>query len=418
MSQFIIQGGVKLRGEVEASGMKNAAVAVLAAALLTEETCVFDRVPRINDVEKMVEILQSLGAAADWTGQHQLTVNCAKADLKRLDKKLVKSMRASILFLGSMLSRFKEVVLPEPGGCIIGNRPIDTHLFVLKKLGAEVSRENGFYHLKTAGLKGATIILPEFSVTATENGLMATVLAEGATVIKLAAAEPHVEDLANFLIKMGAKIEGAGTHLLKIEGVKKLKGARHELIPDQIEIGTLAVAAAVTRGEVKIAPVIPSHLDSILPLLGRIGVAWEIKGEALFLHPSGSLNSFKLQAMPYPGFPTDLQAPFGVLATQCFGTSLIHDPLYEGRLGYINELVKMGANAVICDPHRVLITGPTPLYGQEIKSFDLRAGATMIIAGLLAEGETVINDAEVVFRGYEAIDEKLRRLGAKIEFVK
>lgn len=418
MSQLIIQGGVKLRGEVKISGMKNAAVAVLSATLLTEETCVLDGVPRISDVEKMVEILQSLGAAADWTGPHQLTVNCAKADLKRLDKTLVKSMRASILFLGPMLTRFKEVLLPEPGGCIIGNRPIETHLLVLERLGAEISQEDGFYHLKTSGFKGTTIILPEFSVTATENALMAAVLAHGSTVIKLAAAEPHVQDLANFLIKMGAKIEGVGTHTLKIEGVKELKGVAHQLIPDQIEIGTFAAAAAVTRGEIQMAPVILEHLERVLSLLERIGVTWEAKDNSLLIHPTSALQSFKLQALPYPGFPTDLQAPFGLLATQCQGTTLIHDPLYDGRLGYINELIKMGANAVICDPHRVLITGPTPLYGQEIKTFDLRAGATMVLAGLVAEGQTIINEAEIVYRGYEAIDEKLRKLGAKIEFQK
>ncbi len=417
MSQFIIQGGKKLNGEVEISGMKNAASPILAACLLTDETCVLERVPRITDVVKMAEILQSLGAMAEWTGPHEMTVNCGRADLSALDKKRVKSMRSSILFLGPMLARFQEVFLPEPGGCIIGNRPIDTHLFVLEKLGAQISRANEHYHLKTLGLKGATIILPEFSVTATENALMAAVLAQGTTIIKLAAAEPHVQDLAQFLIKMGAKIEGAGTHTLKIEGVKKLHGVRHSLIPDQIEAGTFAVAAVATRSSLTIFPMVEEHLESVLSLLGRIGASWQIENERLLIQPATTLKSFKLQALPYPGFPTDLQAPFGLLATQCQGATLLHDPLYEGRLGYVNELVKMGANAVICDPHRVLISGPTPLYGQEIKSFDLRAGATLILAGLIAEGETIINEAEIVYRGYEAIDEKLRRLGADIQFV-
>lgn len=418
MSQLIIKGGQKLNGEVEIGGMKNAAAPILAATLLTDEDCVINRVPRISDVEKITEIMKRLGAKVEWTGEHQVTVNCAKVDLQNIDKKLVKSMRASILFLGPLLARFKEVSLPEPGGCIIGNRPIDAHLFALRTLGAEISREKDFFHLKTAGLKGAEIVLPEFSVTATENAIMAAALAEGVTTIKLAAAEPHVQDLIGFLNKMGAKIKGAGTHILSIEGVQKLSGARHELIPDQIEIGTFAVVAAATHGEVAIHPVVPEHLDKILSMISFAGVNWEIKGDALFIHHSHPLKSFKLQAMPYPGFPTDLQAPFGVLATECQGTSLIHDPLFEGRLGYVNELVKMGANAVICDPHRVLITGPTPLYGQEIKSFDLRAGATMIIAGLIADGETILNEAEMVYRGYERIDEKLRLLGADIEFKK
>lgn len=418
MSQFLIKGGKKLNGEVEISGMKNAAAPILAATLLTCDDCVIDRVPRLSDVEKIMEIMKGLGAEVEWTGERQVTVNCAKVDLQNIDKKLVKSMRSSILFLGPLLARFKEVTLPEPGGCIIGNRPIDAHLFALQSLGAEITREKEFFHLKTVGLKGAEIVLPEFSVTATENAVMAAVLAEGVTIIKLAAAEPHVQDLISFLNKMGAKITGAGSHTLKIEGVKKLSGARHELIPDQIEIGTFAVAAAATHGEISIHPIVPEHLDKILSVLSSIGMNWEIKGDALLIHHSHPLKAFKLQTMPYPGFPTDLQAPFGVLATQCQGTSLIHDPLFESRLGYINELIKMGANAVICDPHRVLVTGPAPLYGQEIKSFDLRAGATMIIAGLIADGETILNEAEMVYRGYERIDEKLRLLGADIEFKK
>ena len=398
--------------------MKNAAAPILAATLLTVDDCVIDRVPRISDVEKIMEIMKSLGAKIKWSGGHQLTVNCANVNLQNVDKKMVKSIRASILFLGPLLARFKEVTLPEPGGCIIGNRPIDSHLFALQKLGAEISKEKEFFHLKTTGLKGAEIILPEFSVTATENAIMAAVLADGVSTIKLAAAEPHVQDLISFLNKMGAKISGAGTHTLKIEGVKKLNGAKHELIPDQIEIGTFAVVAAATHGEIFIHPIALEHLDKILSVLSSIGVNWEIKDDTLLIHHSHPLKAFKLQTMPYPGFPTDLQAPFGVLATQCQGTSLIHDPLFEGRLGYINELIKMGANAVICDPHRVLVTGPTPLYAREIKSFDLRAGATMIIAGLVAEGETILNEAEIVYRGYERIDEKLRLLGADIEFIK
>ncbi|MBI5731741.1 MAG: UDP-N-acetylglucosamine 1-carboxyvinyltransferase [Candidatus Magasanikbacteria bacterium] len=416
MSQFIIAGGAKLRGEVEIGGMKNAITPILAACLLTEEECLIERVPRITDVDRMLDILKSLGARVVWKGEHTLSVVCQKINPPSLDRQLFKSMRSSVLFLAPLLVRFQEVSLPEPGGCIIGNRPLETHFFVLEKFGAAVKRENDIYHLRAEKLQGGEIILPEFSVTATENALMAAVLAEGDTVIKLAAAEPHAQDLIKFLRSMGAEIEGAGTHTLKIKGVKKLRGARHILIPDQIEIGTFAVAAGATHGEINIHPVIPEHLEKILAVLSSSGVRWEIKGDILKILHSHPLKAFKLQTLPYPGFPTDLQAPFGVLATQCQGTTLIHDPLYEGRLGYINELVKMGANAVVCDPHRVLITGPTPLYGREIKSFDLRAGATLLIAGLLAEGETILNEGEVIFRGYEAIDEKLRRLGAEIKF--
>lgn len=398
------------------SGAKNAATPVLAATLLTDEECVIENVPRVSDVEAMIEILRSLGAEISWTGERQVTACCNKTSVQSLDKTLVKRMRSSILLLAPMLARFKEVTTAEPGGCIIGSRPIDTHLFALKKMGVEVGREGDFYHFKTRGLKGAPIILPEFSVTATENTLMAAVLASGETVIKLAAAEPHVEDLGRFLIKMGAKIKGLGTHTLKIKGVRKLHGLRYKIIPDQIEIGSFAAAALATRGRLDISPVIPAHLDSVLSLLLRLGASYKIKDNHLQIFSGAAPRAFKLQALPHPGFPTDLQAPFSVLATQCQGTSLIHDPLYEGRLSHINELIKMGANATICDPHRVLITGITPLYGQEIKSFNLRSGATMIIAGLVAAGETLINEAEVVYRGYERIDERLRAIGAKIEF--
>ncbi len=418
MSQLIIHGGKKLKGEVLVNGAKNAATPILAATLLTDEECVIRNVPRVSDVATMLEILKSLGAIIEWSGAHELTVSWRRVSAQSLDKKLVKRMRSSILLLGPLLARFQEVVTTEPGGCIIGSRPIDTHLFALSQLGATIRRQGEFYHLATKGLTGATIILPEFSVTATENTLLAAVTASGQTVIKLAAAEPHVSDLARFLIKMGAKIKGVGTHVLTVRGVKKLRGAKHRLIPDQIEVGSFAALALATRSRLTIRPVVPEHLDSIFSLIKRTGGAYELSGTALKIIPQITPRPFKLQALPYPAFPTDLQAPFSVLATQCQGTSLIHDPLYEGRMGHINELVKMGANAVICDPHRVLITGVTPLHGQEIKSFDLRSGATLIIAGLLAQGETVLNEAEMVYRGYERLDERLRQLGAKIELRK
>ena len=415
MSKFVIRGGKPLKGKIRAGGMKNAATPIIAATLLTSEECVIDNVPRISDVERMLEILKSLGARAEWTGEHEVTVSAKDADIKSLDKKIVKSMRSSILFLGPLLARFKRVQIPEPGGCIIGNRPPDTHFYALEKIGAKVTRENGYYNLETEGLTGSVVILPEFSVTATENLLMAASLAKGTTEVRLAAAEPHVQDLIKFLSSMGAKISGAGTHNLIIDGVEKLHGARHTLIPDQIEIGTLAVAAAVSRGEVVIENVIPEYLDIILLKLKEAGVIFEVGKDFLKIRPSADLRAFRLQTLPYPGFPTDLQAPFGVLATQCNGTTLIQDPMFEGRMGYIGELVKMGANAIVADPHRVVINGPTPLYGQDIKSFDLRAGATLIIAGLIASGETIINEAEVVDRGYEAIEKRLAALGADIE---
>jgi UDP-N-acetylglucosamine 1-carboxyvinyltransferase len=415
MSKFIIEGGKPISGKIKASGMKNAATPIIAATLLTSEKCVIGNVPKISDVLRMLDILKSLGAGVEWTGDHEVTICAKDADIKLLDEKSVKSMRSSILFLGPLLARFKKVTIPEPGGCIIGNRPPDTHFYALEKLGAKFTHTDGHFHLETNGLRGSLIILPEFSVTATENILMAASLAEGKTEVHLAAAEPHVQDLIKFLGEMGAKISGAGTHTLKISGVEKLHGARHTLIPDQIEIGTLAVAAAVSGGEVTIENIVPEHLEIILLKLQEAGVNLEVGKDYLKIKPSKNLRAFRLQTLPYPGFPTDLQAPFGVLATQCQGTTLIQDPLFEGRMGYIGELVKMGANAIVADPHRVVITGPTPLVGQEIKSFDLRAGATLIIAGLIASGQTIINEAEIVDRGYEKIEERLRELGADIK---
>lgn len=418
MATLKIRGKAKLSGRTTIHGSKNAALPILAATLLTREECVLHNVPRITDVLHMVKILESLGAKVRWRGDHELSVQCDEVDAGTLDTHLVKSMRASVLLLGPMLARFGAVTITEPGGCIIGNRPLDAHFLALKELGASVERSNGWYKTQAAALTGAHIILPEFSVTATENTLMAAVNAHGTTTIELAAAEPHVTDLVEFLKQMGAAIDGEGTHTLTVRGGGALHGATHTIIPDQIEIGTFAVAAAATHGDLTLSAVAPAHLSSIIELLRRIGVRISIDDTTLTVSASGSLASFKLQALPHPGFPTDLQAPFGVLATQCTGTSLIHDPLYEGRMGYVAELIKMGANAVVCDPHRVLISGPTPLYGQEIKSLDLRAGATLVIAGLIAEGETVIREPEVLDRGYEGLAEKLQALGAEIEYIK
>lgn len=416
-TRFVIRGGVPLEGELRVQGMKNAVTPIIAATLLITGESVIKNVPRLTDVERMLDILRSLGATVEWEDRHSLRIDTSAADVGSLDTKAVKSMRSSILFTGPLLARFKQVRIPEPGGCIIGNRPIDTHLTALKSLGAVVTRVNGMFEFSADDLVGTTIILPEFSVTATENVLMAATLAKGTTTIKMAAAEPHVQDLARFLVSAGAKIKGVGTHTLTVEGVGRLKGTVHTIIPDQIEAGTFAVLGAVTKGTLRIMGIMPEHLDIVLLKLKSAGVRFELRDNALIIGNQSSCKAFKLQTMPYPGFPTDLQAPFGVLATQCSGTSLIHDPLFESRLGYINELIKMGANATICDPHRVLVTGPTPLYGQEIRGLDLRAGATLVIAGLAAQGETVLHDADILDRGYEDIDTRLQAVGADIERV-
>ena len=415
--KFIIKGGHHLKGDVTISGMKNAATPIIAATLLTQEECIIKNVPRITDVEKMLGILQSLGAKASWDDEHTVRICCNNVDIRALDVKAVKSMRSSVLLIGPLLARFREAELPEPGGCILGNRSLDDHITALRMLGVTVEVHEGVYRFSAASLQGG-LTYTNFSVTATENALMAAALTAQLTTIRLAASEPHVQDLCAILQKLGVDIQGIGTNTLTIRSTSPLRGAEHTLIPDQIEIGTFAVAAALTHGQLRIAPVVPEHLDVILLTLQRIGVPWSLHGNVLEVqHSSSALRAFRLQTLPSPGFPTDLQAPFGVLATQCTGTSLIHDPMYEGRMGYIAELIKMGANAIVADPHRVVVTGPTPLYGQEIKGLDIRAGATMVIAGLVAQGETVVHEAEKIDRGYERIEEKLRGLGADIQRV-
>lgn len=425
MQKFIINGGRKLEGEINVRGSKNAATPILSACLLTKEDCIIDNVPIVTDVLKMIEILESMGVETEWVDKYKLRVRAGEnVDPTKMDFSIVGHMRSSILLLGSLLARFKKFKIKQPGGCIIGSRPIGTHFDALESLGAKITPENGFYNFETDRLIGKTIVLKEFSVTATENLMMAAALAEGTTTIKIAAIEPHVQDLARFLVKMGAKINNFLDHIIQIEGVGNknfyslLHGARYTIIPDQIEAGTFAIAAATTKGNVKINNVNPHEMDLVLEKLKEMGINLEIEKNALVIKPAIKINAVKkIEARTYPGIPTDLQAPFAVLATQAEGTTLIHDTMYEGRLAYINELNKMGANAIICDPHRALITGPTPLYGQNITSFDLRAGATLIIAALLANGQSVIEKIEQVDRGYEKIEERLRNLGADIQRV-
>lgn len=419
MQKFVINGGRKLEGEINVRGSKNAATPILSACLLTKEDCIIDNVPIVTDVLKMIEILESMGVEIEWVDKYKLRVRAGEnVDPAKMDFSIVGHMRSSILLLGSLLARFKKFKIKQPGGCIIGSRPIGIHFDALEALGAKITPENGFYNFETDRLIGKTIVLKEFSVTATENLMMAAALAEGTTTIKIAAIEPHVQDLARFLVKMGAKINNFLDHIIQIEGVKKLHGARHTIIPDQIEAGTFAITAAATKGNVKINNVNPYEMDLVLEKLKEMGINLEIEKNALVIKPAIKINAVKkIEARTYPGIPTDLQAPFAVLATQAEGTTLIHDTMYEGRLAYINELNKMGANAIICDPHRALITGPTSLYGQNITSFDLRAGATLIIAALLANGQSVIEKIEQVDRGYEKIEERLRNLGADIQRV-
>ncbi|MDF1498060.1 MAG: UDP-N-acetylglucosamine 1-carboxyvinyltransferase [Patescibacteria group bacterium] len=420
MQKFIINGGKRLRGKIDVMGAKNAATPILSACLLTKDECIIDNIPLINDVLKMIELLESMGVETEWVEKRRLKIKAGDdVDPEKMNFEIIGHMRSSILLLGSMLARFGKFKIKQPGGCIIGARPVGVHFDALEALGTTITSENGFYCFEAKKLIGKKIILKEFSVTATENLMMAATLAEGTTTIKIAAIEPHVQDLARFLNKMGAKIKGLGVHTIQIEGVAKLHSAEHKIIPDPIEAGTFAIAAAATKGDVEINNVNPHELDLVLEKLKEIGANIEIKENKLIIKPAIKFNAIKkIETRTYPGIPTDLQAPFAVLATQAEGTTLIHDTMYEGRLSYINELNKMGANAIICDPHRALITGTTPLYGQEITSFDLRAGATLIIAALLATGQSTISKIEQVDRGYEKIEERLQNIGADIKRIK
>lgn len=422
MEKFIIKGGKPLSGKIQVRGSKNAATPILAACLLTDEPCIIDNLPLIEDVFRMIDILKSLGVKSQYLEERKLKIQASgNLDSKKIDQEAICRLRSSILLIGPMFARFGKFKIAYPGGCLIGARPVATHFDALENLGAKISQDEQFYYIektKQDDISERQIILREFSVTATENLMMAACLKPGKTIIKIAAAEPHVEDLGRFLMKMGARIEGLGTHTLTIYGVKKLKGAQHKLIADPIEAGTFLVAAAATRGEVLVENFNPGHLDLFLEKLKEMRVSFEPGKNNILIKPATTYKACKIQTLPYPGIPTDLQAPLAVLCTQAEGTSLIHDPMYEGRLKYINELIKMGANAIIADPHRALILGSTPLYGTQITSYDLRAGATLIIAALLAEGESEISEIYQVDRGYEKIEKRLSGLGADIKRVK
>lgn len=417
--KFIIKGGKKLSGEIEVRGSKNATMPILAATLLTIEECIIDDVPLIEDVFRIVEILKQLGAEVEFIGERKLRIRAKNIDSEKLESAGVGKLRSSVLLMGPLLARFGKIKIKKPGGCLIGNRPLNAHFEAFVDLGAEIVPAGDSLEIILKNKSKNEVVLREFSVTATENVLMLASLIPQRTIVKIAAMEPHVQDLIEFLKKMGVKIKWMGEHTLQIDGVKKAKGAKHKMIPDQIETGTFLVLGGLIGSDVLIKNCRPDHLDLVLKKLKEFNVDQRIENKRgrvadIRVRANYPFNCAKVQTMPHPGIPTDLQSMFGVLATQAQGTSMIHDPLFEGRFKYLDELTKMGANIVICDPHRALITGHTKLYGTNISSYDLRAGASLIIAGLIADGETVINDSYQVDRGYEKIEERLQRLGAEI----
>jgi UDP-N-acetylglucosamine 1-carboxyvinyltransferase len=423
---FEIIGGKKLKGTIEVRGSKNAATPILAACLLTKEKCLVSNIPLIEDVFRMLEIIQSLGAKVYWKGKRTVEVEAKNIDASKMDLAAVKRLRSSIFLLGALSGRLNNFKIPYPGGCVIGARPLDTHFDALEKMGVktkekEISiggKKNGCYFIDASKRKNAEVILREFSVTGTENAMMLAASIPGKTVIKIAAAEPHVEDLANFLVKMGVKIKGIGMHTLEIWGSKKLKGAKHEIIPDANEAATFLILGVATHSPIIVKNALENNLDLVIEKLREFGADFKIEKNSIQVIPPKKIRAIsKVDTRPYPGIPTDVQAPFGVLATQAYGTTLIHDSLYEGRFNYIKEIEKMGAKAKILNVHQALIQGPTKLKGKVITSFDLRAGASLIIAALVAEGKTVIKEIYQVDRGYERIEERLQKLGANIKRV-
>ncbi len=416
--KFVIQGGIPLKGEIEVRGAKNAVFPILAATFLTEETCVIENVPLIEDVLKMIKIMEAMGVKIAWTGERKIEVNTTEAKATKIPLELIGKFRGSILLIGALLARFNSLKMPSPGGCVIGARPIDTHLDAFEQLGVKITNEDKLYNFKRTGSidKAQEVVLREISVTATLNVLLYSASNSKKTVIKIADQDYQVQDLVAVLEKMGVEVKRGWARQMEITGKKKLKGFKHSIISDPIETGTFIIAALATQGEVTIKQAELSCLDLFLKRLKDFGAKFQIIDEkTIKVLPSKNLVMDKIQSLPYPGIHSDLQPELGVLATQTKGATLIHDPLFEGRLKYLEELNKMGADIIYCDPHRAIVYGPTQLQGKSMPSSDLRAGAAMVIAGLIAKGTTEIHNIYQIDRGYEKIEERLQRLGADIK---
>lgn len=425
MEKFIIEGGVQLRGSVSPSGLKNAALPMLAASLLTDEPLTLHNVPRIRDVEDMLALLNCLGVEISENGERDLVLRARDVRTTELDRDICSRIRTSILFAGPMLARCGEIHLPPPGGDVIGRRRVDTHLSALRALGAEIQVNDGF-DMQTEGLRGRDIFLDEASVTATENALMAAATARGTTIFRNAASEPHVQDLAHLLNEMGARISGIGSNMLTVEGVESLHGAEVEIHSDYIETGSYIGLAAMTGGELLIKNAAPEHLPMVLLNFERLGVHCQVRGKDIFVpaHQSLRIESDvnnavpKIDDGPWPAFPSDLMSIMLTVATICDGTILMHEKMFEGRMFFVDKLMNMGARIILCDPHRAVVVGPGRLHGEHLESPDIRAGMALLVAALGARGQSSINNIGQIDRGYERIEEKLQKVGAKIERVK
>ena len=416
MDKFVIRGGNPLLGTVRVSGAKNAALPAMAAALLTEEPIVLENIPQVRDIETTRKLLAEMGAEVELgygRAQHRTTICCRNLTSPEASYELVKTMRASTLVLGPLVARCGRARVSLPGGCAIGARPIDLHIKGLERLGAEITQEHGYVEARAHRLRGAEIVFDKITVTGTEDLLMAATLAEGETVMQNCAREPEVADLAALLNKMGARIAGAGSPTIRVQGVSKLHGARHRIIPDRIEAGTFILAGALTGGDINVAACDPRHLGALLQKLQEVGVKTAHTAESVRVIGDGPLRAADVVTEEYPGFATDMQAQYMALATQAEGTSIITENIFENRFMHALELVRMGANIKI-EGRRAIVRGKTPLSAAAVLASDLRASASLVLAALVAEGESIIDRVYHIDRGYEHIEEKLRGVGAQI----
>ena len=416
MEQYIIKGGNPLVGEVEIGGAKNAALPILAASIMTDETVTIENLPDVNDINVLLEAIEGIGASVQRVNRHVVKINGRSIGNFDIEYDYIKKIRASYYLLGALLGKYKRSEVALPGGCNIGSRPIDQHLKGFRALGAYVDIEHGKIFAEAERLVGKHIYFDVVSVGATINVMMAAVMAEGMTIMENVAKEPHVVDVANFLNSMGANIRGAGTDVIKIRGVSRLHGTTYSIIPDQIEAGTFMFAAAATRGDVTVLNVIPKHLEATIAKLVEIGCEVEEFDDAVRVVSKGALRNTHVKTLPYPGFPTDMQPQIGVTLALCNGTSTITESIFENRFKYLDELARMGANVKI-EGNSATIEGIAKFSGAQVSAPDLRAGAALVIAGMAAEGITLVDDIVYIQRGYERFEEKLRSLGAVIEKV-
>lgn len=416
MEQYAIKGGNPLVGEVEIGGAKNAALAILAASIMTDETVLIENVPDVRDIHVLLQAMESIGAIVSQVDRHTYKINGSQINSLTIEDDYIKKIRASYYLLGALLGKYKEAAVALPGGCNIGSRPIDQHIKGFKGLGANVKIEHGLIVTRADQLIGNHIYMDVVTVGGTINVMMASVMAQGQTIIENAAKEPHVVDLANFLNSMGANIKGAGTDVIRIKGVDKLHKTEYAVIPDQIEAGTFMMAAAVTKGDITIKNVIPKHLESITAKLIEIGCEIEESDDAVRVVSSKPLQHTQIKTLPYPGFPTDMQPQISVALGLSQGTSIVTESIFENRFKYVDELARMGADIKV-EGNTAIITGVAGYTGASVSAPDLRAGAALVIAGLAAEGITVVDDIKYIERGYEDFNLKLKKLGAQIEKV-